>query len=96
MGIIHTTGTLDDSTASTGTMLTLDGHAEWVYLAVSAQTYAWFSGASGQVTGTGVGTGLGMTIATGDTYVFQFHPGDAKYLWHVSTAAEPYSIMEIF
>ena len=93
MGIIHTTGTLDDSTASTGTMLTLDGHAEWVYLAVSAQTYAWFSHGTGT---TGTGTGLGLTVATGDTYVFQFHPGDARYLWHVSTAAEPYSIMEIF
>lgn len=93
MAIVHTTGTLNASTASTGTRLTLSGNARWIYLAVSAQTYAWFAGGA---TSTGTGTGLGMTIATGDTYVFQFHPGDAKYLWHVATAAEPYSIMEVF
>ena len=92
MGIVHTTGTLDASTASTGTQLALTGQAKWIYLAVSAQTYAFFAG---NTDSTGTGTGLGMTIATGDTYVFQFHPGDAKFMYHVATAAEPYSIMEV-
>ena len=94
--ISHTTGTLPAATNTTANTVPLSGHAEWVYLAVSAQTYAWFSGASGCVTGTGVGTGLGMTIATGDTYVFQFHPGDCRYVHWVATAAEPYSIMEVY
>ncbi len=93
MAIVHTTGTLDASTGSTGTMLTLGGNAEWVYFSVSAQTYAWFAGTTAS---TGTGTGLGMTIATGDTYVFRFPFGDAKYLFHVATAANPYSIMEVF
>jgi hypothetical protein len=92
MGIVHTTGTLDASTGSTGTQLTLTGQAKWIYLAVSAQTYVFFAG---NTNSTGTGTGLGLTIATGDTYVFQFHPGDAKYLYHVATAANPYSIMEV-
>lgn len=93
MAIVNTSGTLDASTASTGTMVPLSGKAEWIYLSVYAQTYFRFVGSTGT---TGSGTSIGLTVASGDTYPYQVKPGEAKYFLHVATGALPYYIMEVY
>jgi hypothetical protein len=93
MAIINTTGTLCASTATTGCQIPLSGKAQWVYLSVYAQTYGLFAQSTAS---SGSGTGIGLAFATGDTYVFQFQPGEAKYWYHVATAASEFHLMEVF
>lgn len=92
MAIVGTSGTLDNSTASTGTRIALGGKAQWIYVSVQSQTYGYFAPSTAS---TGTGTGIGLTFATGDHYVFQFQPGEAKYFLHVATGTNSYYIMEI-
>ena len=93
MSIKVTTGTLDASTASTGTMVPLSGQAQWVYVSVWARTCAYFSHGTAS---TGTGTDIGLQLTSGETYGFQFQPGQAKYFVHVATGALPYCLMEIW
>jgi hypothetical protein len=93
MAIKTTTGTLDASTASTGTMVPLSGQAQWIYVSVWARTCAYFTGTTGT---TGTGTDIGLQLASGEVYPFQFQPGQAKYFLHVATGALPYAIMEVW
>lgn len=93
MAIVNTSGTLLDSTADTGTMVPLSGKAQWIYLSVYAPTYFRFTNSTAT---TGSGTAIGLTIASGDTYVYQTQPGEAKYFLHVATATEAYYLMEVY
>jgi hypothetical protein len=93
MAIKGTTGTLTASTNTTANMVPLSGQAQWVYLSVWARTCAYFTDSTAT---TGTGTDIGMQLATGDTYIFQFQPGQAKYLLQCATGANPYYIMEVW
>jgi len=93
MAIYNTSGVMSNSTAATGCQVSLTGKAQWIYLSMHARGNCFFAK---DTASTGTGTGIGLCIATGDTYVFQVQPGEAKYWFHVATAAESYYIMEVF
>lgn len=93
MAIKVTTGTLTASTNTTANLVPLSGQAQWIYLSVWARTCGYFSNGTAS---TGTGTDIGLQFATGDTYVFQFQPGEAKYFLQCGTAASPYAIMEVW
>jgi len=93
MAIVNTSGTLTNATNSTAAQIALTGQAQWLYFSAFARAHIKICGSTAS---SGVSTALGLAIATGDTYVFQFQPGEAKYLYQVGTAAEPFSIMEVW
>jgi len=94
MAIVNTSGVLCTSTATTGSMIALGGKAQWIYLSVYTQTAGFFSH---DTASTGTGTGIGLQFATGDTYVFQFQPGDAKYFYNLAKISSgEFYITEVF
>ena len=84
MAIVNTSGLLCTSTATTGSMISLTGKAQWIYLSVYAGAMGFLAPSTAS---TGTGTGIGLAFATGDTYVFQVQPGEAKYFYNLA----PYS-----
>ena len=93
MAIYNTTGTLTAATNSTAAQIALTGKAQWLYFSAYARANITINQSTAS---SGVSTDIGMAIATGDTYVFQFQPGEAKYLYQVGTAASPFYIMEVW
>lgn len=92
MAIINTSGLLTTATGSTNTQTALSGQGQYLYLSVQAKTFGFFSQTTGS---TGTGENLGLNFASGENYVFQFQPGEAKYWYHVSSATGAYGIMEV-
>jgi hypothetical protein len=93
MAIKNTSGTLTASTNTTNNMIPLSGQAQWIYVSVWARTCAFFVDTTAS---TGTGTDIGLQLATGDTYSFQFQPGQAKYFMQVGTAASPFYVTEVW
>jgi hypothetical protein len=93
MAIKNTTGTLVNSTNTTGNMVPLSGQAQWIYVSVWARTCAYFTDTTAS---TGTGTDIGMQLASGEIYPFQFQPGQAKYWLHCATLNTPYALMEVW
>ncbi len=93
MAHVTTTGTLPNSTGSTGNQQALSGYADHVYIRVDAITYGFLADSTGT---SGVSTDIGQIFATGVfTHIWAGHP-PPKYIYWVATGAEAFSILETF
>jgi len=93
MAHVTTTGTLPNSTASTGTQQALTGQADHVHIRVDNITYAFLAD---NTDSTGTSTDIGMILATGVTHHFWAGSPPPTYIYWVATGAGAFSIIETF